>query len=94
MTNAANATLPLPSGIEVEWGAIASGGVQPLQYKFWRLDADGWKLVQDYSPNAVYRWTPTAADAGTHAIQVWVRSAGSTSAYDAWAGSGLFVINP
>jgi hypothetical protein len=89
-----NATFPLPSGIEVEWGAIASGGVAPLEYKFYRLDADGWKMVQDYSPNAVYRWTPTAADAGSHAIQVWVRSAGSTSVYDTWAGSGLFVINP
>jgi hypothetical protein len=89
-----NATFPHPAGNEVEWGAIASGGVAPLESKFWRLDADGWKVVQDYSTNSVYRWTPTAADAGTHAIQVWVRSAGSTSQYDAWAGSGLFVINP
>ena len=89
-----NATFPLSSGIEVEWGAIASGGVAPLEYKFYRLDADGWKMVQDYSPNAVYRWIPTAADAGTHAIQVWVRSPGSTNVYDAWTGSGLFVINP
>jgi len=76
-------------GVPVTWTAVATGGVGPRQYQFWRLDSDGWHLAQDYSASASYTWTPTP---GTHAIQVWVRSAGSVTAYDAWAGTGVFVL--
>jgi hypothetical protein len=89
-----NATFPHAAEIEIEWRAIASAGGLPLEYKYWRLDGNTWTVVQDFSANSFYRWTPTVSDAGTHAIQVWVRRVGSTSPYDTWAGSGLFVINP
>jgi hypothetical protein len=46
--------------------------------------------VQPYGSSSSYTWTPGAADAGTHALQVWVRSAGSTEVYDAWRGTGMF----
>jgi hypothetical protein len=89
-----NTTFPQTSGVEIEWRAIASAGGLPLEYKYWRLDGNIWTVVQDFSSNATYRWTPMSSDAGTHAIQVWVRRVGSTSLYDSWSGSGLFVINP
>jgi hypothetical protein len=50
-----------------------------LQYQFWRLDADGWHMVQDYCSMNSYTWKPTLADVGPHSIQVWIRNAGSTA---------------
>ena len=81
-------------GIATTWTARASGGVAPLQFQFWRLDADGWHMVQDYSTTATYTWTPSPADVGSHALQVWVKSAGSPAAYDAWKGVSFAVPVP
>ena len=81
-------------GVTTTWTAQASGGIAPLQFQFWRLDADGWHMVQDYSPTAAYSWTPSLNDAGTHALQVWVKSAGSVAAYDAWRGLSFSVPVP
>jgi len=61
---------PVPSGLQVTFTATAHGGVAPLQYQFWRLDNNGWHLARDYAPSNAYTYTPTVADAGSHAIQV------------------------
>ena len=82
--------LPFTAGAPVAWHAAATGGIAPLQYQFWRADADGWKMVQDYSISNTYTWTPGTADVGAHVVQVWVRSAGSTADYEAWMGTGIF----
>ncbi len=34
------------------------------------------------------------SSSGQHAVQVWVRSAGSTAPYEAWLGTGYFSISP
>ncbi|HEY2433934.1 MAG TPA: SBBP repeat-containing protein [Vicinamibacterales bacterium] len=86
---------PVPSagiGGTVAWKADAIGDGAPYQYRFVRLDADGWHVVQDFSGADTYLWSPGDADAGAHVIQVWVRNAGSTAVYDAWATTGTFVI--
>jgi len=89
----ANRTFPSAAYVPITWTAVASGGNPPLRYQFWRLkQGTGWSLVQDYSALNTYSWTPTAADVGTYALQVWVRSTGSTAALDAWSGTGNFVI--
>src|SRR4051812_710967 len=77
-------------GATTTWAAVTSGGRAPLQYKFWRLDPDAWHMVQDYGASNTYSWTPGVNDGGSHALQVWVRNQGSTSAFDAWLGTGLF----
>jgi hypothetical protein len=41
-----------------------------------------------------YTWTPSSTDAGPHALQVWVRSAGSTAQYEAYGATGYFTIVP
>jgi hypothetical protein len=48
--------------------------------------------VRDYAVDPAYTWTPALADVGQHALQVYVRSAGSMAVYEAWAGTGLFVV--
>ena len=86
--------LPAPVGTPITWTATAAGGVGPLEYQFWRLDASGWQIVQPYGTSSTYTWTPLPGDAGVRALQVWVRSAGSTAAYSGWRGTGHFTIAP
>jgi hypothetical protein len=89
-----NVTLPATSGTTITWTAAASGGTAgPLQYQFWRWGSNGWVMAQDYSPLNSYTWTPTASDVGDHALQVWVRSAGSSVAYESYKSTGIFSIN-
>jgi hypothetical protein len=76
-------------GYLTSWSAFASGGIHPVQCRFARLDADGWHEVRPYG-DCNYAWTPTAADVGEHAVQVWARNAGSGSLYDAWASTSIF----
>ena len=83
-------------GAPITWRASASGGsAGPLQYKFWRFDqsTNSWTMLQDYSAASAVTWTPTdPADVGTHAIQVWVRSAGSAANFEAWMGTSMFTV--
>lgn len=87
---------PLPAAGQgsASWQATGSGGTAAREFEFWRFDAEGWHLAQTYSGTSTYTWSPGAGDAGTHAIQVWMRSVGSTAAYEAWAATGFFTIAP
>lgn len=88
-----NVSLPTASGTTITWTAAAIGGsASPLQYQFWRWGSNGWVMAQDYSPQNTYSWTPTANDVGDHALQVWVRSAGSSVAYESYKSTGFFSI--
>jgi hypothetical protein len=89
-----NQTFPLPVSTPIVWTVTATGGAGPLQYEFWRLTSGQWHLVQGWSPSNEFRWTPALSDAGTHSFQVWVRAAGSSAAYDAWAPFGPVGIVP
>jgi len=84
---------PVSVGTAVTWTAAATGGVAPLQYKFWlyNVGTAAWAVLQDYATSNQARWTPTVA--GTYQVQVWVRSAGSTASYDAWRSSTYFTVN-
>jgi len=91
----ANRTFPSILGVPITFTAVASGGTPPLQYEFWRLDQNHgmWALAQAYGGTNTYTWTPTTrADIDTHVVQVWVRSSGSVRKYEAWKGTGYFII--
>ena len=87
---------PSPGSIAtpVMWTAMASGGVPPLQYKFWiQNETTGvWSLLQEFSPQNQARWTPTAA--GAYTAQVWVRSAQSSGQFEALRNSAFLVQAP
>ncbi|MEO8431543.1 MAG: DUF1800 family protein [Acidobacteriota bacterium] len=86
--------VPRPVTSVVQWTATATGGVQPLQYKFWRYKASTgiWSVVQDWSGSSTWSWTTAPADAGNYSVQVWARNAGSSANYDAWKGTSAFTI--
>ena len=90
----ADVALPAPVGNPITFKAKATGGPAPLQYRFFRLNrqTNVWTLVRDYSPVDTYTWTPIAGDQGSYNIQVWVRGAGSTAAYDSYRSSDTFAI--
>ncbi|HEX7139203.1 MAG TPA: hypothetical protein VF219_15220 [Vicinamibacterales bacterium] len=89
-------TFPASTGTSITWTARVQGGTTgPIQYSFWRYTAatGGWSNVQPYGPSETFTWTPTWTDAGDYALQVWVRSNGSTTAYETYAGTDVFHIN-
>jgi len=96
LTLTTNQTFPLAPGSPIRWTASASGGTAPLEYQFWLYDrhTSTWTIKQPWSSSATWTWTPTATDYGVHAMQVWVRSQGSAAAFEAYLGSGFFVIIP
>ena len=53
-----------------------------------------WTIVHAYSATDTYSWTPGPIDVGVAALQVWVRTTGNTQPYEAWAGTGYFLIQP
>ena len=61
---------------------------------FWRYDQGGagWMVMRDWSSSNQVSWTPGAANSGWQAVQVWVRNAGSSLAYEDWRGSDFFLI--
>jgi hypothetical protein len=87
-----NIEMSARAGTRVTWTAWASGGSGPLEYQFWRWSGSGWQIVQAYGPSSTFGWTPTSAEAGKHAIQVWVRSVGSSAQYEAYMGTAVFTI--
>jgi hypothetical protein len=73
------------------WTASATGGAPPLLYQFWLFDPlAGWSVLKDYDTRNTVTWTATRA--GQYALQVWVRSAGSTAVYDTYAASNFFTV--
>lgn len=87
-------SFPVSVGTPITWTVATQGGTPPLEYQFLLEDSGGTVPVQDYGPSATYTWIPTVADVGDHAMQVRVRSGGSTAPYDDWVTSDPFTIAP
>src|SRR4029079_3544990 len=67
-----------------------TGGVGPLTYKFYVFNGTSWTLARDWRTSPSTPWTTTAAV--TYSVQVWVRNAGSTTAYDAVGTKNGFTV--
>ncbi|GEM_PF-2649570 len=64
---------------------INSNGGKDLRYKYAIYDGQAWKVVQDYSPNNYYNWTPQKA--GTYRIWVDIKEANSNNDYDTYVNT-------
>ena len=92
-----SAGYPLLVGKPVTWTATATSTRGPVEYKFLMYNPQtGWTIVQNYSQNARFAWTPDWNNLGSHTLQVWVRTVGSPAVYEAWVGTNPFdvVTNP
>lgn len=76
-------------GTPVVFTAGASGGSGSIEYRFDLYDAGhtSWTLLQAYGSNTAVTWTP--AQPGTYWVQVWVRAAGSSNAWEDWRNSAV-----
>lgn len=90
----ANASYPLLIGKSVTWTAAATSKRGPVEYQFWMYSAGaGWVEVQPFSSSRTFTWIPGWDDLGTHSVQVWVRTVGSSANYEAWVGTPMFQVN-
>lgn len=71
-----------------------AGGSGVWEYEFWTYSSSNaaWTLRQTYS--STYNTFNFCPVAGTHAVQVWVRQAGSNALWERWQSTGFFVVNP
>jgi hypothetical protein len=92
ITMTADKTMPVAEGTAITWTVNATGGTAPYQYQFFQYStATGWTLAQPYSSSNTFTWTPNA---GAHSVQVWVRSSGSSAAYDSFTSFSFTIISP
>jgi hypothetical protein len=100
VTIVANKPAPQPAGTAVTFTAAPTGGVAPLQYKWFVYDNVKWGAVTGWSTNQSYTWSPATANAG-YRVGVWVKSATNpndaleaTIAVDYAIGSGTMAPAP
>ena len=74
----ANRTAPEPVGAPIVFTAAVSGGTAPQQFKWMLFDGSNTSVVQGWSSNNTWTWTPTTANAA-YQVTVWARSGASTT---------------
>jgi hypothetical protein len=73
-----NVSSPRAPGTTITFTATATGGTAPYQYKWWLSNGATWSVIQNWTSNNQYAWTPTQPN-GNYRIGVWVRSATTTA---------------
>jgi len=83
-------------GTAITWSATASGGMTPLEYRFWRkpVSAPEWTLSRDWGTSNLYGWTPTSVDTGDWQIRVQARSVGEVNSESELTSGAYTVIAP
>ena len=84
----------LKVGVPMTWTVGVTGGAPPVEYEFTRDDNGTAVVVQAFSASPIYTWIPTAANLGSHRIQVAVRNAGGSTAGDDFAITESFTVAP
>ena len=89
-TPTATPASPQVVGTPITFTATASGGVAPLQYK-WFIGLNGaWSVGQNWGTGNTFSWTPGAA--GTYSIQVWVRNNATTAEAPEATGTAAYTV--
>jgi hypothetical protein len=81
---------PAPSGSVISFTTSVSGGSGPWDFAFMVYDGSSWTVRQPYTANA--NTLSIVFAPGTYVIQVWVRSSGSATAWEAWQTTGMFTV--
>jgi lysophospholipase L1-like esterase/chitodextrinase len=89
-----NVPFPASPTMTQTWTAVTSGGVGTPEYKFLRYDmaANAWSVLRDWSTSNQASWTPGVSNSGWHSLQVWVRTAGSSAAWEDWRATDSFLV--
>lgn len=91
MTLSANETLPyVQKGTPLVFTAETEGLPGPVEYSFWRYDATGYILIQDWSTANTLNWTP--ARIGDYYIEARAKGVGAGS-YEIKRSVDVYVFN-
>jgi hypothetical protein len=75
---------PQPIGTQVTFTAGGIGGSGSYEYKFILINGSTGTKVQNYSATNAWSWNTTGYAAGSYRVEVDVRNAGSSAAYEAY----------
>lgn len=64
------------------------------EYEFWTHSNSDPAWIRRQTYTSVYNTFNFCPTTGTHAVQVWVRQAGSNASWERWLSTGFFVVNP
>jgi hypothetical protein len=70
---------PQAAGSTIVFTAATSGGLAPLQYKWWVFSGGVWSVLKDWSGSSSFALT--AGFSGSYLIGVWVKSSGNAVDY-------------
>jgi spore germination protein YaaH len=93
-TLSASKASPQPPGVVLTLTASATCP-GTAQYRFWVRDLAGrWSIAQDYSATSTFSWNTAGRAPGSYGLEVDVRGAGSTAAYDTVANLTFTIYAP
>jgi hypothetical protein len=67
---------PQVAGTAINFTASTTGGLAPIQFKWWLFNGVFWTVVKDWSTSNNFTWTPTLK--GNYKIGVWAKSSGNS----------------
>lgn len=73
----ASSVSPQFVGTPITFTAAATGGVGPLQFKWWVFDGQVWRVERDWDTSNTFVFSPTIH--GAYVIGLWARSSGNIS---------------
>ena len=79
VTLTSDVAAPQPPGTRITWTATATGGVAPVQYKWWLWDGEAW-TPRAWTASRTFVWTPTGPNSGYRACGRAARTGGMTAA--------------
>jgi hypothetical protein len=77
----------------ITFTAPASGGLAPLEFRWWLFDGVSWHVAREWSTSNTFTWAPSAANPNA-AVGVWVRGSGTTAGADVTRGLAFPIVRP
>ncbi len=92
VTFSSDVRAPATVGLPMTWSATSRGGSGEVEYKFFLYSrATGeWSTLREWAPESEISWTPR--ESGVYALQVWIRTVGSSATYEDWRSTGYFAV--
>ena len=74
--------------------AVGAGGSGIYQYQFMLFNGTSWSVAKPYGAtnDSIWTWNTTGLPVGNYLVEAWVRSAGSTAAWEAFSTDAAYTL--